>query len=257
MGISRVEWCIIGFVVEAVLRMHAPWASRSLLPEAAQTRAEKLRLITFFFFFFFTQQCMSSIVTVVCVLRERRSSSPCAASAAAAAQIWHNYLSQESTTTSPPPSTPWVFTCIILVFQKVFHYDRGVHYPGVSPAGSNSAWARGACYPRTAAHAAESNTTGAQGGGGMPSRLSPPVAARAQLNVSDDMTRARKNAHCSSGGSEWHGHAAGMVSGLCNSCAMRQLLRMNISCCNRLLRKKKKKTEHPPQSVYLFGELNT
>lgn len=74
----------------------------------------------------------------------------------------------------------------------MLHYDRGVHCPGVSPAGSNSAWARGACYPRTAAHAAESNTTGAQGGGGMPSRLSPPVAARAQLNVSDDMTRAAK-----------------------------------------------------------------
>ena len=30
----------------------------------------------------------------------------------------------------------------------------------------------------------------------------PPVAARAQLNVSDDMTRARKNAHSSRGGFE-------------------------------------------------------
>ena len=233
-------------MVEAALRMHAPWASRSLLPEAAQTRAKKLRWITFFFVFLRSS-----------VRPQWWPSSVSSGKGAARLRAPPHNLSlprvhHHSPTTT---TTPWVSTCITLVFfEKVFHYGRGVHYPCVSPAGSNSAWAPGGHVIRGLRRTRRRATQ--QGRRAVeecrPACVSPPpVAARAQLNFSDDMTRARKNAHSSRGGFEWHGHAAGMVSGLCNSCAMRQLLRMNI-CCNRLLQRKNRASS---QSVYLFGGL--
>lgn len=122
----------------------------------------------------------------------------------------------------------------VILFSEVFHQSQKTSNAAMSVTGcllvqlcvgldmlstdsSNS----------SSSHAAESNTTG--------SRQSrnvvhcPPVAAQLQLNVSDDMTVARKNAHSSA--ALWVTRSdRGDAVWLCNSCAMRQWLKMNFSC---------------------------
>lgn len=192
-----------------------------MLPEAARTRIWNFRIIN--------SRCRSSIVTVVCsrsdhccwgLFRKSAARLSAVAPPAQIQQIWHNYL-QELTATSLLPS--WGCNCIIFWrFPPMpsLHWGQSEALPQLK-----FAWAWD-MVSTDCSHAARSNTTGRRQWRNAVRR--PPVAAWAQLNVSDDMTPVRKNAHCSSAALSDTRSWSLEALWLCNSCAMRQLLIMHI-----------------------------
>ncbi len=173
------------------------WWNRSLLPEAARTRPGNFRMIKYKV----RQQCTSSTVIVVCPPSDhcwglfRKSTGRFSAVAPL------RKFSQYGTATSPrvahhfPLGTP--------NYRLLFWIQN---LPTIIKASTTLVSARGT--PATqvcvgmdmlsadCSHAAKSNTTGRRRWRN--AVRCPPVVARAQLNVSDDMTPARKNAHSSS-----------------------------------------------------------